>query len=329
MVTYLAGNRAVGTNAERLALPSGLNTYNFTGSDQTFIVPSGNTSLTVKMWGAGGGGSGGSGGAGGYVGATLGVTAGQVLKIVIPKGGGKVDSVSNLGSSYAGSGRNVMYNNSTNFGAGYCGIFLNSVSFANAVLVAGGGGSGGNVNAGGNGGSTTGDSVPSWNSCIGAVTGGGGGTQSAGGSGQTAGGQLQGGDAGNTSNYPTAAGGSGYYGGGSGYGSNGNCGGNAGGGGSSYVGGISGITVSNITNTKSSYSVSATSVNPPNTSDSSYITGVGVGRNQSLNNGVGGDGLIVISYSSAGIQNGLEFHETDTNKDYVFNSSNNTWYQIA
>ena len=209
-ITYVAGNRAIGTNAERLALPSGLNTYNFTGSDQTFIVPSGNTSLTVKMWGAGGGGSGGSGGAGGYVGATLGVTAGQVLKIVIPKGGGKVDSVSNLGSSYAGSGRNVMYNNSTNFGAGYCGIFLNSVSFANAVLVAGGGGSGGNVNAGGNGGSTTGDSVPSWNSCIGAVTGGGGGTQSAGGSGQTAGGQLQGGDAGNTSNYPTAAGGSGY-----------------------------------------------------------------------------------------------------------------------
>ena len=29
------------------------------------------------------------------------------------------------------------------------------------------------------------------------------------------------------------------------------------------------------------------------------------------------------------IQNGLEFHETDTNKDYVFNSSNNTWYQIT
>ena len=32
---------------------------------------------------------------------------------------------------------------------------------------------------------------------------------------------------------------------------------------------------------------------------------------------------------SNSIQNGLEFHETDTNKDYVFNSSNSTWYQIA
>ena len=46
-----------------------------------------------------------------------------------------------------------------------------------------------------------------------------------------------------------------------------------------------------------------------------------VGSNLSV---LGGDVTI-----SGGIQNGLEFHETDTNKDYVFNSSNSTWYQIA
>lgn len=59
--------------------------YDYTGSDQTYTVPAGVTSIKVKMWGAGGGGGtpggwvyGYAGGGGGYTEETLSVTPGQV-----------------------------------------------------------------------------------------------------------------------------------------------------------------------------------------------------------------------------------------------------------
>jgi uncharacterized integral membrane protein len=56
-------------------------TFDYTGSDQTFTVPAGVTSITVAVWGGGGGGgarssnyTGGGGGGGAYAISTLSVT---------------------------------------------------------------------------------------------------------------------------------------------------------------------------------------------------------------------------------------------------------------
>ena len=61
---------------------SGTNTFTYTGSAQSYTVPAGVTSVTVKMWGAGGG-NGGSSGAGAYLTGSLAVTPGQVLSLIV------------------------------------------------------------------------------------------------------------------------------------------------------------------------------------------------------------------------------------------------------
>ena len=71
--------------------------YKFTNST-TFTVPDGVSSIDVKAWGGGGGGSGRSGtypdyhggtggGGGGFCGGTLNVSPGDVIPIVVGKGG--------------------------------------------------------------------------------------------------------------------------------------------------------------------------------------------------------------------------------------------------
>ena len=61
-------------------------TYTTAGSD-TFVVPSGITSVVVKAWGAGGGGGsrtvGGAGGGGGFGQATISVTPGETLDVLV------------------------------------------------------------------------------------------------------------------------------------------------------------------------------------------------------------------------------------------------------
>ena len=74
-----------------------VNVYKYFTSNTTFTVPSGVTSLTVAVTGAGGGGGGytqyhtymkgGGGGAGGYVKGIISVTPGQKLSIVVGKAG--------------------------------------------------------------------------------------------------------------------------------------------------------------------------------------------------------------------------------------------------
>ena len=280
--------------------------FNYTGSDQTFTIPSGVTSATIQAWGAGGGSdslnSGKYGAGGGYATGVLAVSAGDVMKIVIGQGG-------RLGS-HGGSGGS---------GGGYSGIFLTSVSHANARLIAGAGGGAGDENNGGEGGGTTGtngrDNASTFNS-------GKGGTQSAGGlagnatytsqSGilPTAGSALQGGDgggdAGGGHGYTPASyggggrgghepggsqggggGGGGYYGGGGGdgnaYGNNGGGGGAGGGGGSSYIGHSS---VSNGS------TISATQTTSGGASASNYSSGIGGAGT----NATGGNGKLVITY---------------------------------
>jgi len=222
-------------------------TFNFTGSVQTYTVPSGVTSLLIDMQGAKGGDNNNwpsgtypsQGGNGGRVQAVLAVTPGQVLNIFVG-GQGAVGTTSadpaggfNGGgaggtdfSSYAGGG-----------GGGATDIRIGSTDLSSIVLVAGGGGgagldnSGGNMELGGAGGGLTGGNGY-WDGSNTAGEGGYGGTQSAGGasgSGAGSAGTLAiGGDA--YSSGASGGGGGGYYGGGGG-----GSAWSAGGGGSSYT----------------------------------------------------------------------------------------------
>ena len=181
-------------------------TYSYTGSNQTFTIPTGLNSFVVDIKGAGGGqqGSGGAGGAGGRTQGTRTASYGQSYIIIVGEKG-KLSS----GSSFGGGGSYNAGNGSGAGGGGLSGIFLTSYTHGNSVAIAGGGGgcayggAGGGAGGGanGNGGSH------------GAV----GGSQSSGGSGQGGGGNgsaLQGGSASGNGN--GGSGGGGYYGGGGG-----------------------------------------------------------------------------------------------------------------
>ncbi len=159
--------------------------FNTQGAE-TFTVPSGVTSISVKVWGGGGGGgaggssgTGGDGGGGGFVAANIPVTPGETLDIYVGGGGGGGNNVSNTGSGGGGGGYSSIYRDTTPL-----------------VITAGGGGGGGSRAArggaaGGAGGGTSG--------VVGSTVynnngdGGGPGTPSAGGSGGQ-GGNNSGGD---------------------------------------------------------------------------------------------------------------------------------------
>jgi hypothetical protein len=200
-------------------------TYSYTGSNQTFTVPTGLTLITLDIKGAGGqGGVGnsGSGGTGGRTQGNLTVSGGQSYIIVV--GGSS-------GNTYGGGGNSA--NSNAGDGGGYSGIFLTSVSQSNAKAIAGGGGgSGYGGNNGGSGGGTSGNSGDG-----GGGSEGQGGTQSAGGTGgggqsSYSGSALQGG---NSNGGNAGGGGGGYFGGGGGIQASND---GAGGGGSGYTGGL-------------------------------------------------------------------------------------------
>lgn len=297
--------------------------FNTQGSD-TFTVPSGVTSITVKMWGAGAGGGGGgnggagaAGGGGGYIEATYNVTPGESLNVYV--GGGGEGGLYHSGGSDAGGGGG---------GGGYSSLYRSSTPLA--IAAGGGGGGGARVSraggAGGAGGGTSGVAGTG----IGYANGGGGGTQSNGGSGGAnssgndgengssltggagadgrtndggdgsgvSGGQASGGDGGqpniNTTRAGGGGGGAGYYGGGGGAAtrSNSSDAGGGGGGGSSYT--DSGA--SSVTN-------SAGSGSTPGNSSDSYRNGAGNGGSGGASRGngdTGSNGLVVITYGTGG-----------------------------
>ena len=205
-------------------------TFNNTGADQSFVVPAGVTSITVKAWGAGGGGGGNGApaGGGGYATSAIPVTPGETLTIIAGSQGVYRAAGAGPGPAVYGGGGNTGSQGYGGQGGGRSALRRSSTE----LLTAGGGGGGGWDNGaseyGGAGGGTTG--------ADGAGTRYGlGGTQSAGGAG---GGSAQSGSAfqGGTSNDGDGGGGGGggggYYGGGAGSGQN--PGGGAGGG-SSYI----------------------------------------------------------------------------------------------
>lgn len=280
--------------------------YNYTGAAQTYTVPAGVTSINVWLWGAGGAGgdrsgsgNAGAGGSGAFVKGTLAVIPGQVLQIIV---GGR-GTYSTTNGTHAGGfgGGGTAYQNAGS-GGGYSGIFLTTVSFANARAISGGGAGGGDGrdrNFGGAGGATTGSNGAGLDATR---TGGFGGTLAAGGAAGagagttagTAGIQLQGGTGGNAGSNTSggAGGGGGYYGGGGGYGSNqgGNSGtwSSGGGGGSSYTGGLTGIT-----NTAGTTNNAGGTNNPPGINEVYYNGTAGAGG--AGNGSSGGHGLVVIN----------------------------------
>lgn len=235
--------------------------FTFTGTDQNFVVPTGITSLDVRLWGAAGGTNGLSGGGGAYVRGILAVTPGEDLSVLVGQGGG---GYGNGGWPDGGESQN---------GIGAGGGGRSALQDGGSELVDAGAGGGGNY-GGGKGGA---GGIASGEAGGGGGYGGGGGTQTQGGAGGAdgfafAGGQYSGGWC------PTfgGGGGDGYYGGGgSDYG--------GGGGGSSYT------TNDAFNLTLGEGGVGSTS---GNTTDPFYIAGVGdsIGLN-------GGNGEVVISYN--------------------------------
>ena len=214
---------------------SGVNTtttFNYTGSDQSWTVPTGVSSATFYLIGAGGGGGiSYAGGGGGYATGTYAVTAGQVLKIIVGQGGGgaRFAAVSGYPGSYTpltygGGGR------SGSFSSGWEGYFSSGggrsairLPNTNTDLATAGGGGGAAYGECGFGGGGTTASGPGTT----------GATQSSGGIGGTSGNNYPGtkGAAylGGDSKDEGGGGGGGFFGGGGGGDNTG------GGGGSSYI----------------------------------------------------------------------------------------------
>jgi len=77
------------------------NIFTYTGSDQTYTVAGGVTSMAVSLWGAGGGSrvDYGTGGGGAYVRGNLTVTPGMTLRVIVGQGGSLAAA-----SGYGGGG---------------------------------------------------------------------------------------------------------------------------------------------------------------------------------------------------------------------------------
>lgn len=246
--------------------------FAFTDADQSYTVPTGVTSITVKLWGAGGGTFGGSGA---FVTGSLAVTPGTTLTLIVGAGGSSFPF-----NSYGGGG-------SGNFGSGggRSGIRFGGVELVTAGAGGGQGGGGGGLTAGQRGRFGSGE-----------IGGAGGGTQTAGGAGFGGGANgtaFQGGDG------TVGGGGGGYFGGGGasggGIGSNQS---SSGGGGSSFT--SSAAFTFSSSSADGQTGTSAVGVAPGGASDIDYAIDFagGVGRGDgSTPVGVetsGGNGRIVI-----------------------------------
>lgn len=238
---------------------SGVEVFNYTGSRQSYTVPSNVNEVQVDAYGAQGGHESGrsyGGGRGGHTRSTISVTPGERLWVYVggkgglsinraradggdggwPNGGDGGDGGTTTGSGAGGGGSSDVRRGSTRL-----------------IIAAGGGGSTRrSCSNGGDGGGRTGeDGETSSDSRWGDAEGGGGGTQSSGGSGGDMGGQsggwFAGGYGGTSSGGGAGGGGGGYYGGGGGGSRPYTCAG-GGGGGSSFARGYNTIFRTGVKN---------------------------------------------------------------------------------
>jgi hypothetical protein len=313
IVLYLLYYKSNNKKIENFLIPY-RNVFNYTGTIQTFTIPTGVTSVNIYCWGAGGGGSrnnegwgpNGYGGNGGFVSATLTIPSGTAsFKVIVGQGGRKGVTQSSSGTAYGGGGAGSGNDSgwAQGSGGGLSGVFIDDAnmtvssgvvnSSATAIIIAGGGGGAGadrtnsTAKDGGNAGGLVGNDGSNVARC------GKGGTQTAGGNagdGSTppdskAGSKYKGG----TSTFYGAGGGAGWFGGGSGrYSINNDV--PAGGGGSSYLN-TGSYSLTNIN--FPSAQTNGTRTAPGNT-NSYYQTGVALGAERGLYDG--GNGLVVIEY---------------------------------
>jgi hypothetical protein len=253
--------------------------FDYTGADQYFTVPDGVTTVDVKMWGAGGAGSpsSGTGGGGGYTSATLTVTPGETLTVMVGQGG----PTGIYPTTYGGGGTSPGYGS----GGGRSEVDKLDGSF----IIAGGGGAGGDYypfwtcggpyfnGYGGAGGGASGQDGGDITSGHGGANGVGG----AGGFGYYCASPSQSGDSRNGGSDCGGGGGGGYGGGGSGNVMACKAGGGGGGG-----GGCDGSSVSNC------YTEAGADVAPANSGDSDR----GSAGNGGAANSDGNPGRVIISY---------------------------------
>ncbi len=207
-------------------------TFDYTGSEQTWVVPEGVTSVIIDAKGASGGegaigsnvGGDGSGslGKGARVQSTISVTPGETLHLYVGGVGGDYAAIdcNNTYGGYNGGGASSGWGcaETAGGGGGASDVRQDGTSLSDRVIVAGGGG--------GAGGSSTGY-------CGSGVGGNGGDAAQNGADGTASGGGAAGGVGGTQSaGYALGIGGAGS--------SNGSCGGSGGGGGGGYYGGYGG-----------------------------------------------------------------------------------------
>ena len=292
-------------------------TFNYTGADQTWTVPSGVTSATFYLLGAGGGGvplgtTYGSGGGGGFASGSYTVTPSQVFTVVVGQAGGgdRGTTVSTncirTAATYGGGGRSgscygagYAYQDRASSGGGRSAIRLPSAT--TDLVTAGAGGGGGWTGAGAAGGGTIGVSG------TGTVTGG---TQSAGGattSPATNGAAYTGGNG----YHQGGGGGSGCFGGGGGHWIQG------GGGGSSCVTSLTnGVTVAG-SGTEPGALINTIASSPTTSTSASCTTGVGNGGLTTSDSATrGGNGCVVIQYSLSG----TTYYDT-----FMYAGANQSW----
>ena len=262
------------TNTGQIASPaatsSQLGSPVATGTMGTFTVPSGMTSVSIKVFGAAGGGDSPadlSGGGGGFSKGCLAVSGGQTL-YVIPGLGGQRGGINGGVPQFLGGGASPIVPGAgpqgpkAGSGGGLSGVFnADLVPLSNpqysapqAYIIAGSGGGGSGNQEGGYGGGLTGNAGGP-NQSAQQTNAGGDGCRSGGGGDQEQGGQASGGseapgcaagtgalfEGGVAGKYPSlcavyGGGGAGYYGGGGGGRTSGPSSDGSGGGGSSYYG---------------------------------------------------------------------------------------------
>ena len=247
-VTVTTAGGTSGGQTFTIIVSSGSQTFNFTGSPDTFKVPAGVVSITILATGAQGGlgfgALGGGGGLGGRTTATVAVTPGAVLTVLVggvgPNGAPPPSATAggfNGGGGSAGDGGG---------GGGASSVRNGATSLVIVGGGGGGGGAGGATVGGGNGGAGGGLIADFGQSVAGGGGGGLGGRDNTGGLGGlsqspiigtngTAGGADQGGVGGDLQGTLGGGGGGGGLFGGGGGGSGSTGGGGGGGGGSSFA----------------------------------------------------------------------------------------------
>jgi hypothetical protein len=279
--------------------PVGQQVFTYTGSDQSFTVPTDVTRIKVKVWGGGGGGGGtsgwsdgGRGGGAGYAEGNLNVSPGTVYTVVVGQAGiqrsptptyGGGGRARNTWGPASGGGLSGFFSGGTQV---FSGASPQTGAQGRSLVVAGGGGGGGatrnpnSTNGGGGGGTSGNNGTANYGG-----NNGTGGTQLAAGSSNcsTAQGPLRGANC--TASYGSG-GGSGYYGGGAGcYQEPLDMGG--GGGGSGYIAGtvLSGVLTVGING-------SSSGGNAGNAADTD-ANGAGTGGNTDT---TGANGRVVIKW---------------------------------